>query len=79
MYPHIYPGKETAGGFTVVSTLDRFVASSGLDEHLIRLLSLRAFKINGCAHRLDAHTRKLATTKGISFSTSWRSARPRKE
>lgn len=79
MYPRIYPDKETAGGFTVVSTLDRFVASSGLDENLIRLLSLQAFEISGCAHRLDAHTREIATTKGDSFSTSWRCARPRKE
>jgi AhpD family alkylhydroperoxidase len=37
--------------------LQKAVASSGLEESLIRLVEVRASQINGCAFCIDMHTR----------------------
>jgi AhpD family alkylhydroperoxidase len=59
--------------------LQKAVASSGLEESLIRLVEVRASQINGCAFCIDMHTR--AAREGGEArpgSTCWTpGARPR--
>jgi AhpD family alkylhydroperoxidase len=58
--------------------LQKAVASSGLEESLIRLVEVRASQINGCAFCLDMHTR--AARKGgesearLYLLDAWREA-----
>jgi AhpD family alkylhydroperoxidase len=37
--------------------LEKYIASSGLDEQLIHLLKMRASQINGCAFCIDMHAK----------------------
>lgn len=36
--------------------LEKYIASSGLEEKLIHLVKMRASQINGCAYCLDMHS-----------------------
>lgn len=40
-----------------LSSLDAFVARSGLETSLLYLIQLRASQLNGCAYCLDMHTK----------------------
>jgi AhpD family alkylhydroperoxidase len=39
-----------------VLDLEKYIASSGLEEKLIHLVKMRASQINGCAYCLDMHS-----------------------
>ncbi|HVA15385.1 MAG TPA: carboxymuconolactone decarboxylase family protein [Stellaceae bacterium] len=46
-------------GAKAIGVLHAFVARCGLDRTLLELVKLRASQINGCAHCIDMHTKKL--------------------
>lgn len=46
-------------GAKAVADLHGFLHSCGLEQTLMELIKLRASQINGCAHCIDMHTKKL--------------------
>ena len=38
-------------------TIERYLASSGIDQKLLHLIRMRASQINGCAYCLDMHSK----------------------
>ncbi|MCP1311142.1 carboxymuconolactone decarboxylase family protein [Paenibacillus tyrfis] len=56
--------------------LEKFAASSGLDQTLYELIKIRASQINGCAFCLDMHTEALLKVSGnerrIHLISVWR-------
>jgi len=45
------------GGYKVMSTLEQYVRSCGIEPSLLELIKIRASQINGCAFCLDMHTK----------------------
>jgi len=51
--------KAAPGTYEAMRGLERYLRSSGLEEALVHLITLRAFQINGCAYCLDMHWKDL--------------------
>ena len=50
---------DAAGPFKAMQGLEGYLRTSGLDEKLKQLVSLRASQINGCAYCIDMHWKDL--------------------
>jgi AhpD family alkylhydroperoxidase len=70
--------KASPQGAKALGELNRFVHGCGLDQTLLELVKLRASQINGCAHCIDMHTKKLRadgeTEQRLYLLTAWREA-----
>ena len=51
--------KVAPGVYDAMDALDRYLATCGLDEHLLQLVRFRASQLNGCAYCLDMHSKDL--------------------
>jgi AhpD family alkylhydroperoxidase len=51
-YPKLAPG-----AYEALLSLEKYLASSGLEPKLMHLIKLRASQINGCAYCVDMHAR----------------------
>lgn len=45
-------------GFEAMLGLEKYLAKSGLDKKLYKLIKMRASQINGCAYCINMHTRE---------------------
>jgi AhpD family alkylhydroperoxidase len=52
-------GRVAQGVYRAMDALDTYLATCGLEESLVHLVSLRASQINGCAYCLDMHWKDL--------------------
>jgi AhpD family alkylhydroperoxidase len=51
--------KETSrGAYRAMAGLERYLATTSLDEKLLELVKIRASQINGCAFCIDLHTKE---------------------
>jgi AhpD family alkylhydroperoxidase len=70
--------KVSPQGAKALGELSRFVHGCGLDQNLLELVKLRASQLNGCAHCIDMHTKKLRadgeSEQRIYLLTAWREA-----
>lgn len=76
MQPRIDFTKHSQEALQHFLALEKYIANSGLDHHLIHLLKLRASEINGCAYCIDMHSkdaRALGETEQRLYELSaWR-------
>lgn len=56
MQPRIDYRKHTQVPLNAFYEVEKYIASSGLDEKLVQLMKMRASQINGCAYCLDMHS-----------------------
>lgn len=59
MKPRINYAKAAPGVYDAMDALDRYLASTGLEESLLHLVRLRASQLNGCAYCIDMHWKDL--------------------
>jgi AhpD family alkylhydroperoxidase len=79
MKPRIDYMKKTPGVFEAMLGLEGYLAKSGLDPALTRLVKLRASQLNGCSYCVDLHFGEgLAAKEDIRklYSTSARHEAP---
>jgi AhpD family alkylhydroperoxidase len=56
MEPRIDYRKFNPEPLQALLTIEKYIASSGLDHKLVHMLKLRASQINGCAYCIDMHS-----------------------
>lgn len=70
--------KASPQGARAIAELHKFVHDCGLDQQLLELVKLRASQINGCAHCIDMHTKKLRaggeSEQRLYLLNAWREA-----
>lgn len=68
--------KASPQGSKALGDLHKFIHDCGLDQQLLELVKLRASQINGCAHCIDMHTKKLRadgeTEQRLYLLNAWR-------
>lgn len=68
--------KLSPGGLRAMGALHTFVHECGLETSLLELVKLRVSQINGCAHCIDMHARKLRSEgeseQRIYLLNAWR-------
>lgn len=57
MEPRIDYQKVAPGALEAMMALERYVASSELEESLVHLLKMRVSQMNGCAYCIDMHAK----------------------
>jgi len=59
MEPRIDYLRVARGGYEAMLGLEKYLHQSGIEEHLLHLVKLRASQINGCAYCIDMHWKDL--------------------
>jgi AhpD family alkylhydroperoxidase len=70
--------KASPQGAKAHGELHKFIHGCGLESQLLELVKLRASQINGCAHCIDMHTKKLRadgeSEQRLYLLNAWREA-----
>jgi AhpD family alkylhydroperoxidase len=68
-------GKAAPGSVQAMYKLQKFSEGSGLERPLLELMKTRVSQINGCAFRIDMHTKDAGETEQRLYGLSaWREA-----
>ncbi len=78
MKPRIEYTKISPGAINAMYGLEKYLRTCGLPEKLLHLIKLRVSQINGCAYRLDMHSKDLRaagdTEQRLYVLDAWREA-----
>src|SRR6267142_580100 len=78
MKPRVNSLEVGTGAVQAMLKLSGYVAQSGLEQSLLRLLEFRVSQINGCAYCLDMHSKDLRaageTEQRLYLLEAWREA-----